>query len=67
MLVRYGSHYEQPIVNIVNLWNDVIINTDLKWLMDSRTASSNSIGPGMRRVGCDIFLTSCGMEGLVWV
>lgn len=26
--------------------------TDLKWLMDWRTASSNSIGPGMRRVGC---------------
>jgi hypothetical protein len=24
----------------------------LKWLIDCRTASSNSMGPGMRRAGC---------------
>lgn len=27
-------------------------NTHLKWLMDWRTASSNSMGPGISKVGC---------------
>lgn len=28
----------------------------LKWLVEPRTASSNSIGPGISRVGCSAWL-----------
>jgi hypothetical protein len=38
----------------------------LKWLIDWRTASSNSIGPGMSKVGCDILTVSFESVELVF-
>jgi hypothetical protein len=38
--------------------------THLKWLMDWRTASSSSIGPGMSRVGCSAWEDMFG-DGVV--
>ena len=43
--------------------------TNLKWLMDCRTASSNSMGPGMSKAGCsgwDDILLGCEDEKRRW-